>query len=597
MAAVAPARVPHHVEGFSRPVSVPEGEAPRCSSLFHSSDTTLQDFRGPLRDAQRRDLSRQSPHGAMRCAAWETAPAPAAEDTTFTWIGGSQVRPALRPAYPYVTATLAVNGTPRLVFPLGVTDGFAVEEDGVRLTFEPKSFLSLVEAPHRYWQPHGVTGFYHLSLPGRLLAPGQPVALQVEVAETDHTHETFFFVSPRRDALGESLAVLRAEVDKLQHDLLLLTKSHEMLYAQVYPELFPERLRGERVIALQHPTFHYHPATLTVLRDGEAIITAREADDHLAQNGRMILVRSRDGGRTWGPREVLFDLGRADHRCAPIVELPNGDWVTADYRAQAEYTAQGCFDTSLVSAPTLWGAWSTDRGRSWSFSAEPITVPGSPSPYSEAERHLIRLPDGRLLLAANYMVPDPEGGPGYSTDGYGIAVHASDDDGRRWALLATLPAHRYAIGEPALLRTASGKILLLSRSHCGWNSRGPRWTERGMVLQSVSHDDGRSWSPLAPTTLPSLNSPAHLLPLQDGRILCTHASRMYPGSVYVTVSRDDGETWASDTMKLVANDLQNFDSGYPTTGQLPDGTLLTTWYANLFGQFFIAVLRWLPDQV
>jgi len=590
-------RIPHQVEGFARPVSVPEGEAPRCSSLHYHSDATLRDFRGSLRDADGRDTSRQPPHGEMRFAVWETAPAATAEDTVFTWIGGSQVRPALRPAYPYVTATLSVNGTARLTFPLGVTDGFAVEEDGVRLTFEPKSFLSLVEAPHRYWQPHGVTGFYHLILPGCLLNPGQPVTLRVDIAETDGTYETFFFVSPRRDALGVNLDILRAEVDKLQNDVLLLTKSHEMLYAQIYPQLFPERINGELTIALQHPTKHYHPATITVLRDGEVVITAREADDHLAINGRMIAVRSRDGGRTWGPKEVLFDLGNVDHRCAPIFELPNGDWLTTDYRAGAEYNARGEFDTSLIGGPTLWGAWSTDRGKTWEFTAQPLTVPSSPSQYSEAERHMIRLPNGRLLVAANYMVPDPEGGEGYNSDGYGMAVHASDDDGRSWTLLSTLPVHRYAIGEPTLLRTASGKIVLLSRSHCGWNTRGPSWTERGMVLQSVSRDEGRTWSALEPTTLSSLNSPAHLLQLQDGRILCTHASRMYPGSVYVTVSRDEGDTWDSANMKLITNDLQNIDSCYPTSGQLADGALLTTWYSNLFGKFYIAVLRWRPEQL
>jgi len=590
-------RIPHQVEGFARAVSVPEGEAPRCSSLFYCSDATLQDFRGPLLAADGRDASRQPPHGEMRAAEWETAPATVAEDTVFTWIGGSQVRPALRPAYPYVTASLSVDGVARLVFPLGITDSFAVEADGVRLECEPKSFLSLTEAPHRYWQPHGVTGLYRLTVPGRLLTAGRPVTLRVEMAATDGSHETFFFVSPRRDALDVSVAAMNQRIDKLQSDLLLLTKSHEMLYAQNYPQLFPERVRGELTVALQHPTKHYHPATITVLRDGEAVITAREADDHLAQNGRMVIVRSRDGGRTWGPKEVLFDQGRADHRCAPIFELPNGDWVTTDYRAGAEYNAQGAFDTSLIGGPTLWGAWSTDRGRTWSFSAQPLTVPSSPSQYSEAERHMIRLPNGRLLVAANYMVPDPDDGPGYNKDGYGMAVHASDDDGRSWALLSTLPPHRYAIGEPTILRTAGGKILLLSRSHCGWNSRGEKWTERGMLLQSVSHDDGRTWSELAPTPLPSPNSPAHLLQLQDGRILCTHASRMYPGSIYVTTSRDEGDTWDAAGMKVITNDLQNIDACYPTTGQLPDGTLLTTWYSNLFGKFFIAVLRWRPEEI
>ena len=95
----------------------------------------------------------------------------------------------------------------------------------------------------------------------------------------------------------------------------------------------------------------------------------------------------------------------------------------------------------------------------------------------------------------------------------------------------------------------------------------------------------------------SMNTPAHLLQLQDGRILCTHASRTYPGSVYVTLSRDEGETWDTENTRIITNDLANFDSTYPTSGQLADGTLLTTWYANLFGKFYVAVKRYRPENL
>ena len=95
----------------------------------------------------------------------------------------------------------------------------------------------------------------------------------------------------------------------------------------------------------------------------------------------------------------------------------------------------------------------------------------------------------------------------------------------------------------------------------------------------------------------SMSSPGHLLRLQDGRILCTHASRNYPGSVYATVSRDEGETWDTAHTKIITNDIKNYDSCYPNSGQLPDGTIVTVWYANLFGKFFIPALRWRPEDL
>ena len=66
----------------------------------------------------------------------------AVETTVFTWIGGNQVRPAYRPAYPYIVAKLHVDGIQRLTFPLGLPGymgcGFTVEQGSFKLIFEPR---------------------------------------------------------------------------------------------------------------------------------------------------------------------------------------------------------------------------------------------------------------------------------------------------------------------------------------------------------------------------------------------------------------------------------------------------------------------------
>ncbi len=36
-----------------------------------------------------------------------------------------------------------------------------------------------------------------------------------------------------------------------------------------------------------------------------------------------------------------------------------------------------------------------------------------------------------------------------------------------------------------------------------------------------------------PTAMSSMSTPADLLQLKDGRILCSHASRGYPGSIHL----------------------------------------------------------------
>ena len=578
---------PGEQEGFARTL-VPSSGIPACGSAFNAHSYGLHDFRGPVPDSEGKVRNVEA-HGDRTAVEWETTPAESAETTVFTWIGGAQVRP-VRPAFPMPMATLSVDGTPRLRFPLGQTArSYVTNDEGFSLTIEPKRFQSLVEPPHRSWSPDGVSGFYRLRVPGEFLTAGKPVQVRVELNRDLPEIEQLFFVSPRSDALRVDLRVLRDEVAQLEADMVQIRQSHEMLYAQLYPQLFPKVIAGEVVIAFQDETRHFHPPSLTVMRDGEIVITCREATDHLARNGQMILVRSTDGGRTWSPREVMFPDTGVDHRAAPIVELPNGDWVTLDYRSGGIYDDAGIYRGGRTRQPTLWGAWSTDRGRTWSFSEEPLTVPGSAHPYAEAERHAVILPSGRLLAGANYQLERQLGTPTYN-----MAVFCSDDNGRSWQVLAKVPERDFVVGEPTLLRTQSGKILLVSRTAA--LTRG-RAEATGSLLQSVSLDDGKTWSELREVGMSSMNTPAHLLQLQDGRILCTHASRTYPGSVYVTLSRDEGETWDTENTRIITNDLANFDSTYPTSGQLADGTLLTTWYANLFGKFYVAVKRYRPENL
>lgn len=577
----------HEQEGFAHAL-VPDGDViPTCASHFNPCGTSLADFRGPIPNPSGGVGQSWLPAPASldrRYVEWETTQALIHEDTVFTWIAGSQVCPT-RAAFPYATAVLTVDGKSRVRFPLGWPNGFRSAGDGLELVFEPRRFQSLVESPHRHWDAHGVSGFYRLHVPKALIRAGHSLKLRVDVEDAPHGAMSFFYLSPRRDALALSLATLRDEVARLETDVMQLRLSHEMLYMQLYPDLFPERLKGQRVVVHQDFHRHYHPASITALRSGEVIITAREGTDHLSQDGRIVLFRSRDAGRTWGKRELLYDLGKSDHRCAPIFELPNGDWLTTDYRAGSEYNEQGVWDIEHMTGPSLWGAWSSDQGKTWSFTEQPMTVPGM-HPYAEVERHMIQLPSGRLLVAANCM-PLAADGVHPLPHAYQIAVFCSDDSGRHWRVLARLPDHPWVVGECTMLRTRDGRIILLARSQ----PNGGEFTQRGALLQSESNDEGLTWTPLTPTEMSSMGSPGHLLQLRDGRIACTHASRHYPGSIYITLSHDNGRTWDTEHTRVVASDIQNFDSCYPTTAELADGTVLTTWYSNLFGKFYIAVFR------
>ena len=574
-------KFPREQEGFNRSIGIPKGDIPKCATYLLLHNIRLHDFRG--------DAGYYPAEPYKNYTEWETSPAESEETTVFTWIAGSQVRP-VKPAYPYVKAILYVNGNEAIRFPLGFSYGYELKENGFVLKFEPRRFASLAEDFHRVWQPEGISGFYRLEVPGKYLEEGRPLLLKVEIEPVENNggeYEAFYYVSPRNDVLSVSLSVLRDEISQLQEDMITLKRSHELLYTQVYPQLFPKKINGVYNIICQDETKSYIVPNVTVLSDGEIVVTVREGIDHAGLDGTIVMFRSYDNGVTWSEKEYLYEPG-LDHRNSCIFELQNGEWLANDYRITDGYDKDGLLTIhrQKTIGPTLWGAWSKDKGRTWSFSEKPLFVPEMTfNRCSEAERHMLQLPDGRLLMAAAYAMQ--------GIAGCALVIYYSDDNGRVWDVLSRLPHHFCECEEPAILRTKSGKLILLSRSEIYASDM----MSKGCLFQSESYDGGKTWSELFPTDMSSMSAPGHLLQLADGRILCTHASRAHPGSVYITVSYDEGKTWDTKNTRIIANDITNYDACYPTSGQMSDGKIITVWYNNKFGKFYISSLIYKPEDI
>jgi hypothetical protein len=164
----------------------------------------------------------------------------------------------------------------------------------------------------------------------------------------------------------------------------------------------------------------------------------------------------------------------------------------------------------------------------------------------------------------------------------------STDFGRTWTYLSTIaddPGNKLGrFHEPALLRLRSGDLLSAMR-----NSTGYIWFAR-------SKDNGVTWS--APKASLITGHPADLIQLADGRILCTVGLREpyhgAPGAIRASFSSDDGETWDLSKDALLRDDLLNWDIGYPESLQLPNGDILTVYYYNQLGRYFIGGTLWRP---
>jgi hypothetical protein len=165
----------------------------------------------------------------------------------------------------------------------------------------------------------------------------------------------------------------------------------------------------------------------------------------------------------------------------------------------------------------------------------------------------------------------------------GAYVFRSRDDGRTWGEARCIVAEDH--NETTLLITESGRRLAASRTMAD-----------GHLDLYVSEDGGESWQVQGPITLPAQH-PASLLTLADGRLLLTYGLRN-PGcyGVAARASNDDGLTWGQPIILL--NLEEAADGGYPSSAQLPDGTIVTAYYRNgipLHQRYFMGVLRWKLD--
>jgi hypothetical protein len=174
---------------------------------------------------------------------------------------------------------------------------------------------------------------------------------------------------------------------------------------------------------------------------------------------------------------------------------------------------------------------------------------------------------------ATYAGVNRGGSPGRA-----CALYASGDGGARWTFRATMgEVPGLLLGEPALVRTATGRLVTVMR-----NDRGAEY------YQAISDDDGHTWSAASPTGIPGRNNPASLLLLPDGALLCIYGSRYDTRGIYTVASYDDGLTWDVAHRRVVRDDFPNWDCGYPSSVLLPDGRVLATYYFCMFDRYFIA---------
>ena len=287
---------------------------------------------------------------------------------------------------------------------------------------------------------------------------------------------------------------------------------------------------------------------------------------HVHPSTRTYLIISQEQGQTWSDPVNPDSLG-ANGVC--IAEI-DGIWIINNFhwivKPQEERDTLEGYDFIMEMANTgmvaaLEGVYtirSSDQGQSWG-SLEKMTVPDWDQ--SSTAGPVIQRTEGAWLMPMNRDIRQ-----GANTSPW-IAI--SSDHGKSWSFLA-------AYGEDVDLRFAENRILALPENQILSLVR----TQNGNFWQSHSPDGGQTWSPIRETPVPCLgSSPADLLLLQDGRILCTYGNRKRaPLGVRGCLSEDGGRTWNMKQEIILRDDAAHHDMGYPSSKQFEDGSILTVYY-------------------
>ena len=321
--------------------------------------------------------------------------------------------------------------------------------------------------------------------------------------------------------------------------------------------------------------------TVALTRKGTLIAAfSGDRDGHICPWGKAQVVRSTDGGETWSEPKTIYNSPLDDRDCGLTV-LPDGEILLItfsgptwrqipgfdkeDYKPdsrefQWRKHAEKLPEEVVARHSGIWALRSRDDGITWS---EPERLANIPSftPHGP-----IVLSDGSLFQA---------GRTHYSDGRCRINTMRSTDGGHNWTELChevpTLPGENdkpNSLHEPHTVELADGRLLMLVR-----------YEVRNYCLrQAVSSDKGLTWTPLASTGM--LGHPAHVIRLQDGRLLCTFGRRCPRPTgfgEYACVSCDEGKTWdVEHEIYISAHDAG--DLGYPSTVQLDNGDLLTVYY-------------------
>jgi sialidase-1 len=296
----------------------------------------------------------------------------------------------------------------------------------------------------------------------------------------------------------------------------------------------------------------YRIPSLLVTKKGALLAFAEGRKNSKSDTGDidLVLKRSKDGGKTWLPQQVVWD--DAENTCGnpcPVVDERTGTiWLLLTHNLGLD-NEKAIKAGTAKKTRTAWLCKSTDDGKTWS---QPVNISDSVKDpswgwYATGPGVGIQIKHGRhkgrLVIPCDhsYLNPAatnaPSDAPPFEFGSHSIY---SDDRGKTWKLGGII---RPKMNECQVVELADGKgtLLMDMRNYFGVGRRA----------HSFSSDGGETWS--AATSHPELMEPicqASILRYtwpakkQPSRILFSNpADEKRRVNMTVRLSYDEGKTW------------------------------------------------------
>lgn len=280
-------------------------------------------------------------------------------------------------------------------------------------------------------------------------------------------------------------------------------------------------------------------------------------NEDLPKGARVCSVRSTDGGKTWGPAQIVADTPW-DDRDPSVCQLADGtvivNWFT--YYAGGPSARPG----NPHPYKEIWLSRSTDNGHTWS---EPELIESTANDNWACSTPIRQMPDGTLILPVYRELPNPL--RNWS------AMIFSEDNGKTWSEPHMVDPDNDDNDEPDIVRLPNGDLLCIMRTNVTGHT----------MWKSISHDGGKTWSKSEPIGF--FGNCPYLLLTSDNILLLAHR---HPGTS-LHYSLDFGKTWSDNVL------IDSVGGAYPSMVEMPDGRILIVYYeegagSSIRAQFFKA---------